>query len=432
MGIDNSEVEIQAAQEGAKVLGLSNVSFELMDIGELPDCRIDPFDYILAHGVYSWVDDENRDAILRFCGAQLSKTGLAYISYNAQPGWAIRALVREVLRHHPDIIEAPAIDRADVAKVVAAQLIADLPSSEFSYQSLLAGELERVVEEQKYYIQHEYLSAHNDGFWLREVVERAARFNLSYIADAQFCRPEGQSSPELVESLRERSVSGLQFEETVDLLCNRQFRESIFSLNNAPKADITHSALLETLHAATKFEFPGDALVLDDGVPQEVIGPREREVSLDSSLAKATVVLLSSIWPRGISAEDLLEQIEYLLNTNNLPFPEDARTRLLSELSALYETGQLQLRQDEPLGYLYEIPETDAPALTPLARYEASIRTLLTSPHHQSLSFTPDVFEKISRLDGSTPLRALFEDSFAAEQVLETLVKWGLIVHESR
>ena len=58
------------------------------------------FDYIVVHGVFSWVPTNVQDHILALCRANLSPSGVAYISYNAYPGGHLREMLREMLHFH--------------------------------------------------------------------------------------------------------------------------------------------------------------------------------------------------------------------------------------------------------------------------------------------------------------------------------------------
>jgi hypothetical protein len=97
IGIDSSESELTIAQNAVDTLHLKNI--------------------LLI-----------RDAILSFCGRNLTQTGLAYISYNAQPGWAMRKLVRDTLLRCKEVQDAPIAKKAAAAQIYARQLLEDLPS----------------------------------------------------------------------------------------------------------------------------------------------------------------------------------------------------------------------------------------------------------------------------------------------------------------
>ena len=69
--------------------------------GEITNFSVaEKFDYIICHGVYSWVLEATRAAILRLCRDGLTNHGVAYISYNTYPGWRLRQVVREAMLFH--------------------------------------------------------------------------------------------------------------------------------------------------------------------------------------------------------------------------------------------------------------------------------------------------------------------------------------------
>src|SRR5688572_6112066 len=85
VGVDLSENSIARATELAQALELTNVVFRAMDVTQLSG-RPGECDYLIAHGLYSWVPDTVREKILEICGHVLADNGIAFISYNAYPG----------------------------------------------------------------------------------------------------------------------------------------------------------------------------------------------------------------------------------------------------------------------------------------------------------------------------------------------------------
>lgn len=133
IGIDSAESELNRAREGVRQLGLQNVQFVQKDVCEIEPKEFSTCDYIIAHGLFSWVKEDARESILQFCRNYLSPTGLAYISYNAQPGWATRRLVRETLLRSRSVQEAAIEDKAIKAVEVATQLLKALPSRDYAF-----------------------------------------------------------------------------------------------------------------------------------------------------------------------------------------------------------------------------------------------------------------------------------------------------------
>jgi len=97
IGIDFSEPAIRSAKKMAHLTGIANVEFHAVDLREFDDSD-EPFDYIIAHGFFSWVPDEVKAALLAFCQRHLAATGIATISFNAEPGWRARFPVIQKVR----------------------------------------------------------------------------------------------------------------------------------------------------------------------------------------------------------------------------------------------------------------------------------------------------------------------------------------------
>nr|MBK7067476.1 class I SAM-dependent methyltransferase [Deltaproteobacteria bacterium] len=118
VGVDLSEVQVAEARRRAEALGLRNVSFRAESVTALSDDA--PFDYVICHGVYSWVPPAARDAILAVCRERMRPEGVAYVSFNALPGWnALRTLRDFLLEHAPP---GPAVQRVARARLALSVL----------------------------------------------------------------------------------------------------------------------------------------------------------------------------------------------------------------------------------------------------------------------------------------------------------------------
>ena len=61
----NPRARSTEASAAAGEIGLANLEFRQADVRELTSGSLGRFDYIVAHGVYSWVPADARDALLR-------------------------------------------------------------------------------------------------------------------------------------------------------------------------------------------------------------------------------------------------------------------------------------------------------------------------------------------------------------------------------
>ncbi len=96
VGIDLSPQQVQAGQSIVKAMGLQNLELRGMSITDITP-EFGQFDYIIVHGVFSWVPPEVRQAIMRVCRENLTPEGVAYISYNTYPGWKASDIVRDAM-----------------------------------------------------------------------------------------------------------------------------------------------------------------------------------------------------------------------------------------------------------------------------------------------------------------------------------------------
>lgn len=434
IGIDNAKAELDRACAGAKRLGLENTRFVLRDVRDLDPADFAPCDYVIAHGIYSWVPKDAREAILAFCRQSLATAGLAYVSYNAQPGWGMRRVVRETLLRDRSVREAPLGEKAERAIEAAARLLEDLPSRDYAHAVLLADELERVRDGKPFYVYHEYLADVNEGFWLGDFVNDARRQGLEYVADAQFCRWEGHVPAELRDALARRDLDPVEQEETADLLGDRYFRASILCRTDAPRTSGSRRELIERSHVATSLHAVSDPFDLREDLIERFVGQgiasgNVPEVTLNAAITKAAVVLLAARWPAGMRLQELFDGAADLLSGHGCAVPDGARSQLSDELITLFEAGQVEFRLSEPASPA-ELPEY--PRAHALARYEAEHREALTSPYHVPIPFEPAVRAMIRDLDGRRSHVEL-RVAFGGEQVdeaLQVLQRWGLLDRE--
>lgn len=87
-GVDMMPGHIADARRLAERAGIANLTLHACDFAAAAAFDLPRFDYIVAHGVYSWIDPQGRESLRHFVDRHLAPGGLVYISYNAMPGWA--------------------------------------------------------------------------------------------------------------------------------------------------------------------------------------------------------------------------------------------------------------------------------------------------------------------------------------------------------
>ncbi|WP_308033659.1 class I SAM-dependent methyltransferase [Neisseria bergeri] len=228
-GIDLSGRQVAQGNAIIEKMGLKNVRLEEKDILTV-DESFGKFDYIIVHGIWSWVPDAVKDKIFSICRNNLTEHGIAYISYNVYPGWKRQEQLRDIMQFSGrDVLEEPLEARTrkglDALKALAEILEND--------KGLGGGgklpAMQKILNHNFYYIAHEYMEAFNDPIYVNGFIEWANRHRLAYIGDADL---HASFVSWMAEHTRERilALAGDDYiakEFYSDILSDRQFRRSL-------------------------------------------------------------------------------------------------------------------------------------------------------------------------------------------------------------
>ena len=225
VGLDLSSRQIDDARQSAETAGIPNIRFEVASISDV-DREFGEFDYILCHGVYSWVPDAVKASILRIFSENLSPNGLAYLSYNTFPGWHIPGMVREMMLYHVRALSDPAA-RVKAARALLDFLGKNVPDREGHYARILRDEAQQLQPHADSYVLHEHLEALNHPVYFHDFADRAAENGLKVLGDSRVWSMALSAQPPLAAVLDRLSREPVAREQYHDFLCNRRFRRSI-------------------------------------------------------------------------------------------------------------------------------------------------------------------------------------------------------------
>ena len=216
VGIDLSPVQVEMGRADIAALGLANVelhTLDLLEIAESPqESGLGRFDYILGHGIYSWVPEPVRSAILALIRSHLTPNGIAFVSYNAYPGWHAMDALRRVMLYHVREIADPA-QRAGAARELLDLLAEALPPERSVYgmhitafRDYLLKDEDQTPDERNAYLLHDHLADFNQPFYFHEFAAHLEAAGLQYLCDAEIVNdmPLGippQTGPKLSDSI---------------------------------------------------------------------------------------------------------------------------------------------------------------------------------------------------------------------------------------
>ncbi|MGB8399520.1 methyltransferase domain-containing protein [Bradyrhizobium sp.] len=226
LGVDLSARQIADGRKRVAALGLANIELQRADLADLA-LPADSFDYVICHGVFSWVPPRVQDAILRIASACLVANGIAAISYNVTPGWHLRSPVRDILLHHAGSQGTPH-ERVARARDMLRQ-IETAANGRHAYGYVLRDEARRMSRMPASYILGEFLAEHNAPARFADFVGAAEGHGLRFLCEADL----NADANELImpEARRELERIGdadrYGAEQRLDFFSGRPFRRSL-------------------------------------------------------------------------------------------------------------------------------------------------------------------------------------------------------------
>lgn len=232
LGIDRSARQIERARHDVAAVGLTNLEVRCADVMDL-ELGGERFDYVIAHGLFSWVPDAVRDRVLSLCATVLDAAGVAYVSYNAMPGWAVGEGVRRTLREL--VGDGTATERVAEARAALAWLRGSNPDPQVVEAVLLDQELAELEHRTDAYLLHEYLVPDGRAYWLRDFVALAEHAGLAYVDDVAPVGLDDAERQRLEERVAARTSDPIARAQLFDVLVHRRFRASVLARADAPR-----------------------------------------------------------------------------------------------------------------------------------------------------------------------------------------------------
>jgi trans-aconitate methyltransferase len=410
VGVDAHATHIARAQEGCDRLGLRNVRFVHADIASLGD-DIGMFDYVLCHGVLSWVDNRVRARIWTLLRDHLAPEGVGYLSYNAGPGWALRGALRNALRTR-------AMGAQDVASKVSRMrqllgLLATSPFRETTYGAYLAEEAQLLSAHRDAYLVHEHLAEDHRVFSYREISEAAAEHRLSLTAELSRAWVHREIEEGVRSALREVLDDPIESEELADLALGRTFRISLVTrLGTTATPSEPVLRLERECWIAAPIRPLDKRIDLTDGTHQSFATPDGAQITAKSAVLKAALWEIGRRWPNALAFDELSTQIEQVLRARRVFGPEqrlddDTLRALRADVLRLERLGhvELRLRHVRMAGEVGPVPRVSR-----LNRVQAEHSVFISNPHHRLLELDEVGRQLVLLLDGSRDRDALLRD----------------------
>jgi len=413
-GVDFSEPAIALAREAAAAAMLGNISFISGDLRTF-DPTQGGFDYIIAHGVFSWVENSTKTALLDLCHRALKPSGIACISYNVLPGWSLRqplAMLAGALASHPSAASTAQLPLHGLPELFDA-FFAD---SSTPYGEHLRQCAHDMAAKGADILAFDDLAPINHPCYFVEFLDAANRAGLRYLGESN---PSENTPAELPDAAREKlklfADDPRLLQQLIDFLSGRTFRTSLLARSDGPELmEITPQRILG-LAARTSLQHAGSLRDFSAGARMRfTFGGEEEVIELDHPVAKALLAALIKVAPACPPLAETLSAMHELLPSDEHDIPPTRLARLVMDS---VRNGWIELRS-APVA----LPPGpgERPALSPLHRHHAARKEPLVDIYHQPCSFRePAHYPVAAAMDGTLSVDELADLAHQQDPTLD-------------
>jgi methyltransferase-like protein/protein-L-isoaspartate O-methyltransferase len=383
IGFDLAAQPVQRGQETIATLGLTNIELRQADLLEFTD---EPFDYIIAHGLYAWVPAVVQDGLLALCQRLLKPHGIAYISYNAYPGCHLRELVREMMLFHLRGTDDPQ-QRIKQGIALLKFLLSQYPSEEKArediYGSLLTEQFNLLSHpSRREIVYHDYLSPAYRPVYFFQFAAHAEHHGLQYLTEADYSDTQDVHFPPAVRAALAQFDDEhiVHREQYLDFFKGRAFRQTLLCRADLKLQRAIQPRQLTNFYLSAKIEEISEPLALTDKVVVTFTGPQGAQLQTDFPLAKAALLVLKEAWPRPLAWAELeAAAVARLTASQNASVTAEEIAVLPEILWAAYGSAVVELSLHRPA---MQLEVTPRPLASPLARWQAHRGIVITNLLH--------------------------------------------------
>ncbi len=369
VGIDSSEQNIKTGQATIDALKLANINLKHTNILDI-DADFGQFDYIIAHGIFSWVSPEVQAKIFSICEHNLTSNGIAYISFNTKPGCNVNNTIRDMMQYLSAPVDDPAV-KINQHKALLKFLLDSTKETKDHYESFIGEEVNNLIQLPETFVCKELVEEKNEALYFHEFMEQAKTHNLKYLGDAflHTMLSDSFSAPQK-DSLQMFNSDLIVQEQMMDILSNRQFRHTILCHKDIELTRNLSSEILADLYITSSMQPVSDSY--------EKFENSRGTISTPKLIVQAALRYLGNEWPRAIPFNELLEQARKITQSNAATDQETITNTLLMG----YSKGIIEL-QSQPTAITTTVSEF--PKASPLASLQAKHSAKITNLRNEWL-----------------------------------------------
>jgi methyltransferase-like protein len=402
VGVDLSKVQIDEGNKHIEKLNLNNLSLQnisIMDINK----DFGKFDYIVVHGILSWVSKQVQDKIFEVCNDNLNTNGIAYISYNTLPGWNMIKSIREMMLYHTSRFTDP-VQKTKEARLLLEFIKDGNGDKNSAYAEVIQNEINTLKNVGDSYLIHDHMEEINDPYYFHDFMEKAGKTSLQYLGDTTISTMFAGNFPkETIDVLMQVNHDAVRVEQYMDFVTNRRFRSTLLCHKSVN--------LNKNLTGESIKDFYISSLVKPEKDPKDIDLTQNETVTFSNESgftfstnnhAVITALLYMAESNDSIAVKSILAEVKKRLGSANAEAVEKA---VLENLLRLVLAGMPI--SSFPADYVNKV--SDKPKISDLSRYQATYSLWVTNQKSSKINI--DLFGRVlcQYLDGENDFDAIVE-----------------------
>lgn len=407
LGVDLAKTHIEHAKDSVRELNLSNVEFRQCDLMELTVEEFGKFDYIIAHGLISWIPEAVREKTFSIYEEMLSENGLGYISYNTYPGWHFRQMVRGIARVHTKDIHQPS-EKIEKASTFIKFLAENTQRDDF-YKSIIETEMH--YYENPTIAFHDNLAEINEPYYFYEFAEKLNEHGLQFLAESQLFSMSTFNYPPELKDFIDKIDGVVEKGQYMDFFSGKTFRQTLLCRNNIELNHQPQPEALKTLFLSAPLTPVSENADLTNDDEVNFAGFQKEGIEINHPLTKIALYLLGKDWGNAVFFIELLLRSEKYLEEQGKKLENRAEEFKSAAQLILYILSNLELLKIH--SHRVDIYTTlDAkPKLNPLARWQLKKGDLLSAPYQRTMQVDDPILRKLAELlDGTNTHEDLYNN----------------------
>lgn len=400
VGIDISDKQVEIGQKHIDALDLKNINLRHQSILDFSPNE-GKFDYIICHGIYSWVGDDVQDKILSICRENLSKNGIAYISYNTLPGWNMVNSVKELMVWHTKSITDPQ-SKAQHARAVLEFIGNGLQDDKSPYAEVLRNEIKILAGQSNSYLLHEHLSTYNKPCYFHEFMTAASKHKLSYLSDAFLSTMFTDNLPPQFSAELNKVNNIITTGQYMDFIRNQRFRCTILchEENQINRAIKTQDVEKYYVQFSGRAEDPNFSEASIQAGVEASFTNGVTTLKVRNPISQLAMLILIEESAKPIHYDTLCEKLMQRSTIKNI---NEIKRHVNDDLNLMRSVfaGLIHLTNHAET---YVTTRSEKPIACPLVRYQAANDNFVANRRHQNIGVDPLAKVMLPLLDGTRNL----------------------------